>query len=172
MLLSLLVGTASLFGQDYKVGIHMYNPLAYFQKTGFKVEYRYKTLGVLLGGIQYYGTTPRYPGSQGSLEGRYYWKNPNSAVGNEKFLQAKLFIGNQKFSPALGDGFFRTQEVPAGKYYGLGLGMGKHRSFGHFFLDVHAGLKVTISEVPQDRVFYTTGPASVLDLHFNIGFQF
>lgn len=161
----------NLFSQENKFALHLYNPIGLIQKAGIKLEYRTHQMGFLLSGIQYYGSLPRYPGTQGGLECRYYLKNDNT-TGHESFLQAKGFAGYQQAVAASGDGFFSRFEVPEGNYYGLGFGGGRHFSYRAFFVDLHAGLKFARSTVEQEQAFYITGPASVLDFHFNLGFQF
>ncbi len=161
----------NLFAQKSTLAIHLYNPLGMFQKAGLKFELRQKRMGLLITGIQYYGSLPKYPGTQVGFEGRYYNK-PDSLRKHYNFIYSKLFYGNQQHVDQSGDGFFNKAEVPAGRYYGAGIGVGRHFNYGHFFLDTNIGAKYTLTDVSQATAFYITGPGSYLDLHFNIGYQF
>lgn len=161
---------SSAFSQESKIAVHIYNPLAFFQKAGLKLELRQKKMGVLITGIQYYGSLPKYPGTQVGIEGRYYNKLQSARV-HQNFAYSKFYYGFQQAVNKSGDGFFYRAAVPAGSYYGAGVGVGRHFNYRFFFLDFNAGLKFTVSEVKQDKAFYITGPASYLDLHFNLGFQ-
>lgn len=160
----------AVYGQKPKFALHVYNPIALFQKAGAKIEYRTTRMGFLLTGIQYYGSFPQYRGTQGGVECRGYFYV--GSKDQEYFLSSRAFVGQQQYVPQSGDGFFNLAEIPAGNYYGFGLATGRHFNFGHFFLDINGGLKFTKSSVEQDRAFYITGPASILDLHFNLGMQF
>jgi hypothetical protein len=159
----------TVLAQNSKFAIHVFNPLALFQKAGLKLEYRTNKIGFLVSGIQYYGNWPRYPGTQAAFETRFY----KDAVANkEDYLFGKIIGGFQQAVDASGDGFLRRQEVEAGNYYGLGMGVGRRLNFNHFFFDMHGGLKYTLSDVKQQNAFYITGPGSILDVHFMIGLQF
>lgn len=160
-----------MYSQKSNFALHVYNPLGLFQKAGVKLEYRTNQSGFLLGAIQYYGTLPEYPGTQVGIEYRHYSVS-EPEKRSENFFYAKALAGQQKHVTAHGDGFFSVNEVLSGNYYGAGAGVGRHINFGHFFFDLNAGLKAVASTVTQGQAFYITGPASVLDLHFNLGCQF
>lgn len=161
---------SKVVAQKNAFAFHIYNPVAMFQKAGIKLEYRHQQTGLLLSGIQYYGSWPKYPGTQAALEGRIYKKLQGAKV-HENFIYSKIIYGYQQHANATGDGFFRRAEVLAGNYYGAGIGVGRHFNYGHFFIDINLGFKYTLSESKQATPFYITGPGSYLDLHFNIGFQ-
>ncbi|MDZ4668757.1 MAG: hypothetical protein SGJ00_12880 [bacterium] len=167
LLNAILIG--KLYAQNSSFALHIYNPLGMFQKVGAKFEYRKNKMGFLIMGIQYYGYLPSYPGTQVGLESRYY-TNPFNK--NENFIYGKVYGGYQQHTNASGDGFLRRAEVPASNYYGFGGGVGRHFNYQHFFIDINTGLKFSLSDVKQDDAFFITGPASYLDLHFNLGFQF
>lgn len=161
--------TDKSFAQTSNFAFHIYNPLGLFQKAGAKIEYRTPKMGFLIMGIQYYGNIPKYPGTQAGLELRYYL---NPMKKNENFIYGKTFGGYQQHVNPSGDGFLRKREVPSSRYYGLGAGLGRHFNFRHFFIDINTGLKYSFSDEKQAPAFYLLGPASYLDLHFNLGFQF
>jgi len=163
--------TGQVISQDSKIALHIYNPTNLFQKAGAKVEYRSDQMGFLVGAIQYYGSIPSYPGTQLGLEVRHYALSDLN-MKKEKFIYARVLAGHQEHMNAKGDGFLSVSEVPEGNYYGAGAGIGRHFNYGHFFIDINAGLKYVYLDVKQEVAFYITGPASYLDLHFNVGFQF
>ncbi len=160
-----------IYSQEHTLALHIYNPLGLFQKAGGKIEYRTNQMGILLGAIRYYGSMPSYPGTQFGLEWRRY-SIQKAAKKSENFFYGRLLAGHQDHMNAKGDGFFAINEVPEGNYYGAGAGVGRHINYGHFFIDLNAGLKYVSSNVKQEAAFYLSGPASYLDLHFNLGFQF
>jgi hypothetical protein len=162
---------SNIHSQVPTVAFHIYNPIGFIQKAGVKFEYRENQMGFLLCAIQYYGSAPSYPGTQLGFELRHYSiAKPESR--SENFLYAKLIGGHQEHMNSQGSGFMSVGEIPAGNYYGAGVGVGKHINYGHFFIDLNGGLKYAVSTVKQESTFYISGPASYLDLHFNIGFQF
>ena len=170
-LLMSLLGLANVSGQSTSFAIHVYNPLALFQKAGLKLELKHQRIGILLTGIQYYGVLPKYPGTKGGLEGRYYSKR-ESPQKHVNFLYGKVLMGYQQHVDASGDGFFNKAEVLAGNYYGGGIGVGRHFNFGPWFFDLNTGLKYTYSPIERHKSFFITGPGSYLDLYFNVGYQF
>ncbi len=166
---SLLITT--VFAQKSTTAIHLNNPLGMYQKVVLKLEYKHNQLGLLLTGMQFYGSLPKYPGTQVGFEGRHYIKYDSGSTHNN-FIYSKLFYGYQQHVDQSGDGFFNRAEVPEGSYYGAGMGVGRHFNFGHFFFDLNTGLKYTFTNVDQATAFFITGPGSYFDLHFNLGYQF
>ena len=160
-----------IYCQETSVAFHIYNPIGFVQKAGAKIEYRTNQMGFLLCAIRYYGSVPIYPGNQFGFEWRRY-SIPKESSRSENFFYAKAIAGRQEHVNSQGSGFMSVGEIPAGNYYGVGAGVGKHISFKHFFIDLNGGLKYVSSTVKQESTFYISGPASFLDLHFNIGFQF
>ncbi len=167
-LFTIFVGV--VYCQASKYALHVTNPIGFIQKAGVKFEYRTPQTGWLLALTQYYGTIPDYPGTQLGIEWRHYALSESKR--GENFLYAKLIAGHQQFRAQYGDGFFNHFEVPESYYGGLGAGVGRKISFNHFFIDLNIGLKASLSTITQDNIFYIVGPASFLDLHANIGYQF
>ena len=170
MLFSIFI-FSNVYAQKNTFAIHVSNPLGMYQKTGLKLEYKQKQLGLLLTGLYYYGVLPKYPGAQIGVEGRYY-NQPDSIKIHQNFIYSKLYYGHQQHVNQSGDGFFNRAEVPASNYYGAGIGIGRHFNFGQFFLDFNTGFKYTLTDVNQATAFFITGPGSYLDLHLNLGFQY
>jgi hypothetical protein len=156
------------FAQSDIFALHISNPLGMYQKAGLKLEYKQKQMGLLITGLHYYGVLPKYPGSQIGFEGRYY-NQPDSGKMHQNFLYSKIYYGHQRHVNQSGEGFFNRAEVPAGDYYGAGIGVGRHFNYRHFFIDLNAGFKYTFTEVNQATAFFITGPGSYLDLHLNLG---
>lgn len=171
LLVSVALGTLSSQTPPPTIAFHFCNPIALYQKVGAKIEYRTNQMGFLISAIQYYGTSPAYPGTQLALEWRKYAPF-ESERRSENFFYAKLIGGYQQHLNGSGASFLAVTEVPEGNYFGAGAGVGKHLNFNHFFLDLNAGLKAIASSVKQESAFYISGPASFLDLHLNIGYQF
>ena len=156
-----------IYGQESPIAFHIYNPIGFVQKTGAKIEYRTNQMGFLFSAIRYYGSIPSYPGNQFGIEWRRYSVR-KEASRSENFFYAKAIAGHQEHVNSQGSGFMSVGEIPAGNYYGVGAGVGKHINFNHFFIDLNGGLKYVSSTVKQESTFYISGPASYLDLHFNI----
>lgn len=171
ILILFAISLESAYSQESKVAFHIYNPIGLYQKAGGKFEYRANQMGLLLCAIQYYGSSPSYPGTQLGLEWRRY-SAPKVESKGENFFYTKFIAGHQNHMNSQGSGFFSVGDIPAGNYYGAGVGVGRHINYGHFFIDLNGGLKFSLSTVKQESAFYLSGPASYLDLHFNIGFQF
>lgn len=159
------------FSETPHIAVHLSNPLGMIQKAGFKLEYRPAQTGLLVFATQYYGSLPDYPGTQLGLEGRRYLMQ-KEGKRSELFFYWKVLGGYQRERAAYGEGFTNHAFVPAGYYYGLGGGIGTHINFNHFFIEFNGGLKAVLSTTKQDLPFYATGPGSIIDLHFNLGFQF
>jgi hypothetical protein len=170
LLFSLLL-IDSTHAQKSTIAIHIYNPIGMYHKAGMKLEFRTKRMGFLVMGIKYYGSLPKYPGTQTGIAFRLYSKN-DEGNKHENFLYAKAFAGHQEYFAGEGNGFLSKQAVPESNYYGPGLGWGKHFNFNHFFIDLNTGIKFAVSNPDQRIAFHITGPGSYLDLHFNLGFQF
>jgi len=161
---------ASSYAENPRYALHLSNPLGMVQKVGAKLEFRQNQTGLLFFVNQYYGNLPDYPGTQLGMEGRLYLI-PALNKRSEFFFYGKLLGGYQQEREAYGDSFFAHAYVPGGMYYGLGGGIGKHINFNHFFIEFNGGLKGILSTAKQELPFYLAGPGSIIDLHFNLGFQ-
>lgn len=152
--------------------IHLSNPIGLLNKVGGKFEMKTDHMGFLISANKYFDLiVPHYPGVQMGLEWRSYSvKSLNTK--KETFYYSKLIGGHQYFRQQSGDGFSNIKEVPESYYYGLGVGIGKHYNFNHFFLEINGGIKGVLSTVKQEPAFYITGPGSFIDLHLNFGYQF
>jgi len=173
-IIALILGcliTANGYGQKPEFALQLSNPLGLFQKVGGKFEYKLNQTGLLFCATRYYGTLPDYPGTQLGVEWRHY-SLPMLNKRSENFFYAKLISGYQEERVSYGSSFFSHNYVPGGYYHGIGAGIGKHINYNHFFIEFNGGLKAVYSTVKQEAAFYLSGPASVIDLHFNLGYQF
>ena len=152
--------------------LHISSPIGLISKIGFKFESRNASIGNLVCINRYFkGGLPDYPGTQLAFERRYY-QAVELSKRSENFFYAKLLAGYQEERAASGESFFRKSAVPSGNYAGLGIGIGRRVNFRHSFLELNGGMKGVLSSAKQDKSFYITGPASVLELHLNWGFRF
>ncbi len=151
--------------------IHITSPTGFFYKVGAEVEYRpYMDKALLLSFTQYY----RYfPGFQGAFEYRLYF-NTHGVAENIVYFKGGTGFADYVSSPS----FVSSPDLnkAPGTYYFGGAGVGRHFNFGHFFMELKAGLKFTYVTRPpaqyDQTLFYTIGPGSIPDVHFNFGLQF
>ena len=151
--------------------IHISSPLGFIYKFGVTAEYRpYYDHGFLLSYTHYFDY---YPGYQGAFEYRLY-RNGRSSV-HENIIYFKAGNGFADFNHAPSFVSSSDKNQAPGSYYFGGAGVGRHFNFGNFFLEVCAGLKYTyVARPPRDydeRLFYSIGPGSIPDVHFNFGLQ-
>jgi hypothetical protein len=170
MLLLLVFFNANAQKPSY--ALHVSNPLSIGNKFALKFEVRTKQLGFLAYGVQFTDIlVPHYPGTQWGLEGRYYsLKGVTPKHTNFWYVKGIQGVQQQKFGA--GTGFNVLEKVPKATYYGIGAGLGKRYIFKKLFLEYNIGLRTVRVTAKQDYTFYLTGPASILDLHFNWGFLF
>ncbi|NDC42034.1 MAG: hypothetical protein EBZ77_10875 [Chitinophagia bacterium] len=100
---------------------------------------------------------------------------------NETFAYVKLASGNAQYESnklsILGED--RDFKVGPVDYTGGGIGMGRRWNLNHFCIVFNGGLKyVALPQNLSDEnrkhfdLFYGTGPGSIIDLNFKIGYQF
>lgn len=171
LLLLFFLFSSSVTSHNPRFALHVRNPLTVFQKTTVKMEFSSLQSGILLFATQYYGSMPDYPGTQVGIEGRHFLV-PDERKRSTFFFYGKALGGYQQERAAYGEGFLSHDYVPSGFYSGLGGGVGTHINIHHFFIEFNGGLKGILSTSAQELPFYITGPGSVLELHFNLGYQF
>ena len=179
VLLSVLAGTVSRAQYlDPHFGIYFTSPLGLLSKGGVKLEYRVnQTNALLLGYTQYWGF---FPGYQGNFEYRMYF--PARKSKSENFIYAKGGMGfadytaqtNYKQVNDFGDE--KKYDLAPGTYVLAGGGIGRHINIDWFFIELNAGLKfaqvIGAPHVYNERLFYLTGPGSIVDFNFHFGVQF
>ncbi len=163
---------------DPHYAIYLTSPLGLLSKGGLKVEYRINMQNALLLGYTHYWGF--FPGYQGNLEYRKYFPARKSL--SENFIYAKAGVGfgdyqylKDYYQPDLFGDEKNTFKAP-GNYVLAGGGIGRHINFDWFFIELNAGLKfaqvVGKTHVYNERLFYTTGPGSIVDFNLHFGVQF
>ena len=151
------------------------NPLSGASKIGGVVEFKIMNSSFNIGFTDYYGV---YLGKQYKFE---YEKYINTRWRNEYFWYVKVLGGTAQYESDKLSMFGDKSTVLVGPldYYGGGAGFGRRFNFNHICVLVNAGLKyVALPENLSDqnreyfRVFYATGPGSIMELNFRIGYQF
>ena len=171
-ILVLLIFILSFSGAHaQQFALHFTSPLGLINKAGIKAEYRTGRMGFVGFATRYFSGLPDFPGLQYGVDWRYY-SLPKKKKRSVDFFYAKLLSGHQEFRPRHGDNIVYFPEVLECYYYGAGAGVGRHINFGSFFMEFNTGLKLVAATQTQQLAFYITGPAAIIDLHFNFGFQF
>jgi hypothetical protein len=154
---------------DRSLAFHFSNPLGIASKFRIKAEYRLDVQNAFL--VSYTKYWGNFPGYGAGAEYRSYWQ---TLTDHENYVYVKGGLGNVRYRPfsVIKDESFY---YPPGNYFYGGAGIGRHWNFNHFFIDCNLGAKftgVTASEGNYNEVlFYLTGPGSVLDLNFHLGYQ-
>ncbi len=162
-------------GKPYHFSVQITNPLSAMSKAGGVLEYRQNLSSINIALTDYIGA---YQGLQYRAE---YQKYIKTMYRNEYFWYIRALGGSALYVSQQLQTFGDKSNVKVGPvdYYGAGFGVGRRWNFKHFMISLNAGLKFTM--LPNDmsdenkdlfRVFYATGPGSVLDLNFRFGYQF
>ena len=163
---------------DPHFAIYFTSPLGVLSKGGLKFEYRLNLQhALLLSYTQYWGF---FPGYQSALEYRLYF--PSRKSTSENFIYAKGGMGFADYQSKteykqvnlICDQ--RKEDKAPGTYVLAGGGIGRHINIDWFFMEFNAGLKFAqvtgATHVYNERLFYTTGPGSIVDFNFHFGIQF
>ncbi len=160
---------------NYTVAVMVTNPLGMYTKIGGGLEMRYKSSSIVINLVNYSGI---YAGKQYRFEYQHYKPTYKK---NESFWYAKVCGGDATYDGSklslLND---KTNKIygPV-NYIGGGAGVGRRINRNHFFLVMNLGVKYVV--LPPDftddknerfRLFYATGPGSLLDCNLRLGFQF
>ncbi len=162
-------------GKPYHGAIHIANPLSAMSKFGGMAEVRIGLSSFNFGIQQYIGV---YQGSQYRFEYQKYIRTP---WRNEYYWYLRTLGGNALYDAKQLETFGDKSKGQAGPvdYYAGGAGFGRRFNFKHLFITMSAGLKYTM--LPDNfrdenkelfRLFYVTGPGSIIDLNFRFGYQF
>ncbi len=179
--LILVFSVASVFAfdptkqKDSHLAVFITNPLSGASKIGGLVEMRLRLSSFCIGATDYIGG---YTGIQYKFE---YHKYLYTERRNEYFWYLKAFGGDVTYEAdklmLVGDG--TNKIIGPLNYYGGGAGFGRRYNWKHICLMVNAGLKYAalpenLSDENREsfRVFYATGPGSIIDLNFRLGYQF
>ena len=160
----------------YNVAIMITSPLSAASKQGGMLEIRGGNSAFLIGLTNYSGV---YKGKAYKLEYHNYFRN---RISDNFFWYLKVGGGQSTYNPtafSLLDDKTNALQVPYDYYFG-GAGFGRRYTRGkHLCLTLSLGLKYTalpedMSDEQKDnyRIFYATGPGSVIDANIRIGYQF
>ncbi|MES2704562.1 MAG: hypothetical protein V4649_18120 [Bacteroidota bacterium] len=166
--------------KPYHLALTLSNPLSASFKYGGGWEHRYRNFAYML---TYYKYTGAYPGTQMNMDMRIYlrkrWMNERTNVHYQHFIYTRGIFGTAGFDgPKLAIfGYDSKVELAQTLYYGVAAGVGRRYSKGHFFVTLKGGLKycevadVTTAEKKLYRLFYATGPGSILEFNIQFGLQ-
>jgi hypothetical protein len=154
-----------------KMSIHLTNPASLLSKAGVRLQYRLnQEHSVLVSYRWYWGI---FPGYQGSVAYQHYFR---SWERSEAFFYGKVGVGSATYNAKP---YFARYDAPfndPGSYGFVGAGAGKRYNFGPFFIEANVGLKFAgLLEKRQnynENLFYTLGPASLIDCGLHFGLQF
>jgi hypothetical protein len=151
--------------------IHFTSPLTLLAKGGVALEYKIGIQrSIMFGYNAYWGY---FPGYQAYAVFRQYVNTRNP---HESFFYVKSGIGHADYKPGAWLAGDQQVFVAPGDYFFAGGGVGRHRNFGHFYIEALLGLKYSFVPKPianyNEQLFYVTGPGSFLDGGLNFGFQF
>ena len=164
----------------YTAALTLTNPLGVLNKYGGGIENRYGNIAYM---FSYYKYIAAYPGTTMDLDIRVYlrkrWLYTRSNWSFQNFLYARGIFGDAGFDgPKLTIlGYTNTTELLGQTYMGGAIGVGRRYSKSIFFATVRAGLRVVVlPDLLQEdkdtyRLFYVTGPGSILELNFQFGIQ-
>ena len=164
----------------YHIAAHVTNPLGAGSKGGGGLEFRNKDYSYYAQYTKFWGG---YPGTQYMVE---YDKFIPSRSNQEFFIFLKGYSGDATFDNKKLSLFGQTDEIIVGPrtYGGGGFGFGRRTHKKVLYYDWRVGVKYT-ALTPIDsgndvldkamnamfRLFYFTGPGSILDVHFTCGLQ-
>lgn len=165
----------------YTVALTATNPLSATFKYGGGIENRYGNVAYMVTYNKYYKAL--YKGDEMDLDIRVYlrkrWLYSRSHWSYQNFLYGRGILGSAGFvGPNLTIfGYENSTILPEQAYLGGSAGIGRRYSKSIFFATVRAGLRVCVLPdlTPENkdfyRLFYVTGPGSVLELNFQCGIQ-
>jgi hypothetical protein len=167
--------------RKYTAALTFTNPLSATFKYGGGVEHRFHNFAYMFTYNRYYKSL--YPGVEIDLDiriylrKRYLWRR--SGWSYQNFLYGRGIIGSAGFKgPNLTIlGYTNKAELDEQFYSGGSMGFGRRFSKKIFFVTVRAGLRgIVLPDLQKEdkdlyRLFYVTGPGSVLELNFQFGIQ-
>ncbi|MBC7552603.1 MAG: hypothetical protein H7257_01355 [Taibaiella sp.] len=162
-------------GPARHVSVQITNPLSAASKIGGVLEIRLIQSSFNFGFTNYSGV---YQGKQYKFE---YQKYIKTQYRNEYFWYLKAFGGDAMYVSSKLEMIGDKSDVKVGplNYFGGGAGFGRRFNLNHFCILVNCGLKYAV--LPENlsdenreyfRLFYATGPGSILDLNLRLGYQF
>jgi len=182
--LLLILYSCHSYGQyirKYSIAVTVTNPLSATFKYGGGLEYRFRNFAYVMSYNKYYKSL--YPGSEIDFDMRLYlrkrWMYSRSHWSFQNFLYLRGIAGSAGFDgPNLTVlGYTNPAIRDETDYLAGAMGIGRRYSKNIFFFTVRAGVRITaLPDLPSEdkdlyRLFYVTGPGSVLELNFQFGIQ-
>ncbi len=165
--------------KEYTIAGYVTNPLSAVVKYGGGLEYRKRNLSYTFGYFKYTGA---YFGAQYDAGMNFFLRNKwihrnNDWIYQDFFYYRTIFgeagYDGQKFA-FLGQKEDRFAEKQA--YGGLALGFGRRYHKGVFFVNIRGGVRAIYLGIDREikslyRLFYVTGPGSIVEVNFQFGIQ-
>ena len=166
--------------KPYRVALTLSNPLSGSFKYGGGWEHRYKNFSYF---PSYYLYSGAYPGAQMDLDLRLYFRKfwrMSTGWTYQHFMYVRGVYGACSFDGTKLSmlGFDPKVETDAYGYAGGAAGIGRRYVKGSFFITMKGGLKyVALQDMKKEdknmfRLFYATGPGSILEFNIQLGIQF
>lgn len=176
--IALLIST---FSYGYHISLQITNPLSLMSKYGGLLETRVGQSSVGLGYTLYNGA---YQGAQYKVEymrfKRIFGSMDYRKKYSENFWYVKALGGDAKYESKALETFGNKSDIslPSKTYIAAGAGVGKRFTMNHFCISINLGLKIAYftdkiddNVKEQYNLFYATGPGSIIDLNFRLGYQ-
>lgn len=167
--------------KPYTIALEITNPAGAASKYGAALEYRRGKWAYHIGRYWYNGV---YTGKQCYDFGwkRYFrrqWRHEKNNWVYQDFLQWRVFFGDAEYHPEKFEalGLPTSYELLYNEYIGASMGYGRRYQKGPFFISVRGGLRGTYLGLPEEqkifhRLFYVSGPGSVVEVNGTFGVQF
>lgn len=163
----------------YSTALTLTNPAGVMSKYGFGVEYRRGRFAYCVNRFWNVGV---YKGKSSDfgfkLYARNQWRHQRNNWAYENFIYVRVLSGESLYQPEKFPslGLPNSFETLLASYIGMSSGYGRRYQKGIFFISVRAGLKGTYMGLEEEakiyhRLFYVSGPGSVLEVNGTFGIQ-
>ncbi|MBX2904770.1 MAG: hypothetical protein KF744_01945 [Taibaiella sp.] len=165
--------------RPYSAALTLTNPTSVNSKYGFGVEYRRGRWAYCVNRFWNVGV---YKGKSSDFGFKLYmrnqWRHQKNLWAYENFVYMRVLSGESLYQPEKFEslGLPTSFETLVYDYLGLSSGYGRRYQKGIFFISVRAGLKGTYMGLAEEdkiyhRLFYVSGPGSVLEVNGTFGIQ-
>ena len=167
--------------RHYHVALVLTSPLGLISKGGAAIENRYGQTSYLVNYTKYWGV---YAGTQYGYELQHFlrpsYRSKNFLKPHEYFIYLKGMLGDASYDSkklaVIGDN--SNIYIGPNLYGGVGAGFGRRYNFKFFFMSWKVGLKYSalidnVDDLDKHlyRLFFVTGPGSIVDANFHFGIQ-
>ena len=159
----------------YHIAVNGTNPFSAFCKYGGGLEQRFGNVAIIQSYTKYTGA---YPGKRYGFEVDKYIKTKKR---HEYFIYWKYVFGEASFESKKLSIYGEKTDINLGPelYVGGATGVGRRYNFDVLFVRWNLGLKYCPLVTKYDyqpyqdmyRLFYATGPGSIIELNFTFGIQ-